>query len=258
MLRNSIPALALLALAIGAGPAARPASAQDHAKTPAAAPAAHAAAPAAAHPESEASKAEKRFEAVAEATEPGHEGGDLAHGKTPNIMEVQSPLAIWTLVTFVGLMLILGRFAWKPLIHALHEREAHLEHVLLDSEKARNDAEAIAAETRRQLAQAGDQARALIEEARKEAKASAEAILREAQTAAEANRTRAEREIAGAKEQALAEIYGKTADLAVSVAGRVLSRELNPDDQRRLVEVALNELPANASANGSVRGGQPA
>lgn len=247
MLRNSIPALALLALAIGAGPAVtRPALAQDHAP-------ARPAAKANTATQSEALKKELAFEAAAEPTEPGKEGGDLAHGEVPNIMAVESPLAIWTLVTFLVLMAVLGKFAWKPLIHALHERESHLEHVLLDTEKARNDAEAIAAETRRQLAQAGDQARALIEEARKEAKASADAIVREAQAAAEASRARAEREITGAKEQALSEIYSKTADLAVSVAGRVLSRELNADDQRRLVEVALSELPANGDGRGGDR-----
>ena len=49
-------------------------------------------------------------------------------------------------------MLVLGRFAWKPLMKALHEREAHLEHVLLDSERARNEAEALAARHRSELA----------------------------------------------------------------------------------------------------------
>ena len=236
MLRNSIPALALLALAIGTGPSARSARAEaDPLKTAA---------------ESPQSKAETRFEKDAEATQPGREGAAMAEGEKPDIMHRESPLAIWTLVVFLGLMLILGRFAWKPLIHALHEREAHLEHVLLDSEKARNDAEAIAAETRKQLAQAGDQARAIIEEAQRAAKVSADAILRDAQAAAEATRTRAEKEITGAKDQALTEIYAKTADLAVSVAGRVLSRELNSDDQRRMVAIALSELPVNGQAGG--------
>ena len=78
-------------------------------------------------------------------------------------MEVQPSLAIWTVVVFVGLMLVLGKFAWTPLMKALHEREAHLEHVLLDSEKARNEAEALAAQHRKELAKAADEVRALIE-----------------------------------------------------------------------------------------------
>ncbi len=53
-----------------------------------------------------------------------------------------------------------------------------------------------------------------------------------------------------ARDQALVEIWSKTADLAVSVAGRVLSRELNEADHRRLVESAIGELPAAPGANG--------
>ncbi len=181
---------------------------------------------------------------------PGHkaDAGDPEHQTAPqkaDIMEPQAPLAIWTLIVFLGLMLILGRFAWKPLMKALQERETHLEQVLLDSEKARNEAEAIAAENRRQLAQAADQARLMIEQAVKDGQAAAASILSKAQAEAEASRHRAEREIAGAKDQALMEIWSSTADLAVSVAGKVLSKELGEADHRRLVEMAMGELPAN-------------
>jgi F-type H+-transporting ATPase subunit b len=161
------------------------------------------------------------------------------------IMSPEAPLAIWTLIVFVGLVLILGKYAWKPMMKALQERESHLEHVLLDSEKARNEAEAIAAENRRQLAQAADQVRALIEEARKEAQVAAASIISKAQAEAEASRQRAEREIAGAKDQALMEIWSSTADLAVSVAGKVLSKELGEAEHRRLFDVAMSELPTN-------------
>ena len=160
-------------------------------------------------------------------------------------MEPQPSLAIWTLVVFVGLMLVLGKFAWGPLMKALRERESHLEQVLLDSEKARNEAEALAAQHRKELAQAADQVRALIEEARKEAQVAANSIIQKAQAEAEASRNRAEREIAGAKDQALMEIWSKTADLAVSVAGKVLSKDLGESDHRRLIEMAMGELPAN-------------
>jgi F-type H+-transporting ATPase subunit b len=171
--------------------------------------------------------------------------GQATSEEKKDILEVQSPLAIWTLVVFVCLMLVLRKYAWGPLLKALHEREAHLEHVLLDSEKARNEAEALAEKHRKELSRAADEVRALIDQARKEAEASAASILQKAQAEAEASRHRAEREIAGARDQALMEIWSKTADLAVSVAGKVLSKELVESDHRRLVEVAMGELPAN-------------
>ena len=70
-------------------------------------------------------------------------GGPHAAGEDIiNPLEPQPSLAIWTLVVFVGVLLVLGRYAWKPLLAALHNREKHLEHVLLEAERARNESEA--------------------------------------------------------------------------------------------------------------------
>jgi F-type H+-transporting ATPase subunit b len=188
---------------------------------------------------------QEKGEKKAEGEHPAAEAAGHHEEGSPNIIEAQAPLAIWTVIVFVGLLLVLGKYAWKPLMKALAERESHLEQVLLDSERARNEAEAIAAENRRHLAQAADEARLMIEQAVKDGQAAAAAILSKAQAEAEASRQRAEREISGAKDQALMEIWSSTADLAVSVAGKVLSKELGEADHKRLVELAMSELPAN-------------
>jgi len=185
--------------------------------------------------------------------EPGHDAapahGGEAGGKA-NPMELQPTLALWTVVVFVGLFFILGRFAWKPLSEALHQREEHLEHCLLQTEKARNESEQLLAEHRRLMAQADDRVRALIDKAQKDAHASAEEIVRQAQAEAESSRDRAQREIATARDQALAEIWSQTANVAVSVAGKVLSKQLNEDEHRRLLDMAIQEMPAAPSSNG--------
>jgi F-type H+-transporting ATPase subunit b len=222
MLQRMILALGLLALMVANGPQAAQAFDQENEhKAPA-----H-------QPKEGIESLEKDLSSPTDAS-----GG-------PNIIEPQAPLAIWTLVVFLCLLGVLGKFAWKPLMKALEERESHLEHVLLDTEKARNEAEAIAAQHRKELSQAADQVRALIEEARKEAQVAANSIIQKAQGEAEASRQRAEREIVSAKDQALMEIWSQTADLAVSVAGKVLGKELGESDHRRLVEMAMGELPAN-------------
>jgi F-type H+-transporting ATPase subunit b len=167
-----------------------------------------------------------------------------------NPLEVKPALAVWSLVVFVSLLFVLGRFAWKPLLAALHSREQHLEHVLLETERARNESEANLAEHRRLIARAGDEVRSILDKARQEAQATAEALIKAAQGEAELAKQRAQRDIAQARDQALAEIWEKTADMAVSVAGRVLSKELNDTDHRRLLDAAIKELPAKAGANG--------
>lgn len=234
MSRRSLSALGLLTLAFLFGPSARPTVAAEPTKTQAE-PAAHAPAAAAAPAHAEAGHAA-----------PGH-----AAAAEPNILEPQPSLAIWTVVVFLGLMFVLGKYAWKPLIEALHRREEHLEHVLVDTEKARAESERLLAEHRRQMAEAEDRARALLEEARGQARATAEEIVQKARAEAEAEQKRAQREIEVARDNALAEVWTKTADLAVSVAGKVLAKTLDGDDHRRLVEAAIHELPAApASANG--------
>src|SRR5947209_6026911 len=112
MRRQSLLALGLLALVVALGNVARPICAADVAKDAAAQQG---------HPASASS-----------------EGGDVAtdHEGTgePNILQPEPSLAIWTVVVFIGLLLVLGRFAWRPLLQALHKREEHLEHCLLETE----------------------------------------------------------------------------------------------------------------------------
>jgi F-type H+-transporting ATPase subunit b len=213
----------MLGLLAGAGWSSR-AAAFDEATAPAQA-GEHAAAPAGAHDEAA--------------------GG--AHAQ-PNILEFKLDLAAATAVVFVVLLLVLWRFAWGPLSKALDERERFQEEALAKTEQARADAERMLAEHHALMAQANDQVRALIEEARRDAERTSQTIVQRAQEEAEASRQRAERDIGLARDQALAEIWTRAADLSVSVAGRVLGRELGPEEHRRLIDAATQELPAAPAA----------
>jgi F-type H+-transporting ATPase subunit b len=187
--------------------------------------------------------------AKTDSAEHGGAGQEAPAGQ-PNILEFQLPLAFWTLVVFVVLLYVLYKFAWGPLSKALHDREHNMEQTLEQAEHARRESEKLLAEHRAQMAAAAEQARSILDDARRAAQTTGNDIVQKAQAEAEASRVRAERDIGNARDQALQEIWSKTADLAVSVAGKVLSRELSPDDQRRLVEVAMSELPSK-SGNGS-------
>lgn len=171
-----------------------------------------------------------------------------------SFLAAQPTLAIWTFVVFVGLMFVLGKYAWKPLLEALHRREQHLEHVLLETERARNDSEALLAEHRRLMAKSAEDVRNILDKGRHDAQEAADRIVKTAQAEAEAARQRAERDIASARDAALAEIWEKTADIAVSVAGRVLEKQLSGDDHRRLLDTAIMALPEIAKRNGHGHG----
>ncbi|WP_165064309.1 F0F1 ATP synthase subunit B [Paludisphaera rhizosphaerae] len=219
--------LAPQASAIEEPPAAHAAPAQAAAHAPAAPASSVAAAPAHA------------------ATAPAHEEEHKA-----NPMEPQMGLAIWTVVVFGCLFALLSKYAWGPLTEALHSREEHLEHTLHQTEKARNDAELLLAEHRKLMAESDDKVRDLLYQAQRKAETRATEILRQAQSDADASRDRAQREIAAARDQALADIWTRTADVAVTVAGRALSRELSDNERSRLLDEAIRDLPAAPAKSG--------
>lgn len=184
------------------------------------------------------------------AGKPSDAGHPPAKAAKPNLFELKPSLALDTLIVFVLLLFVLQRFAWKPLMQALHEREHQLEHTFEEAEKARAETARLLAQQKGQLDAAAGEVRALLDEARQTAQKVRDDMVKQAQQEAESVRKRAEAEIGAARDQALMDIWGQAADLAVSVAGTVVPRELNAADHRKLVERALAELPGPAKANG--------
>lgn len=187
-------------------------------------------------------------------------GADAAHaegehgGGDPNILELKPSLALATAIVFGLLLFILWKKAWGPLAKALDEREAHQENLLKQAELAKVESERMLAEHRSLMAQAQDQVRGILDEARRDADSTAQGIIQKAQAEAQSTAERAQRDINQARDEALADIWTRTADLAVSVAGKVLTQDLSSDDRRRLNDLALNQLPRDAAAaNGSGR-----
>lgn len=168
-------------------------------------------------------------------------GGDVA--PPPQILELKPELAITTLIVFGLLLLVLKKYAWGPLAKALSDREHNIERALNAAESAKAEGERLLAAHRAQMDQVAQQIRAMLDEARRDATVLADEISRKAQAEADSSRERAERDIATARDHALLDIYSKAADMAVTVAGKVLKRELTESDHRRLVQVASSELP---------------
>ena len=184
----------------------------------------------------------------------GH-GADAGHGASgghaePNVLpmsaaelEEQAPLAIWSFVVFMVLLLLATKFGWKPIVQAMHDREHHLEACLHDTEKARNEAEDILRQYKSEMASASDKIKAMLDEARRDAQTTADAIVSKAQSESESLKARAERDILQAKDEALVEIWSKAADVSVQVAGKVLQKNLSAEDHKRMLDIAASELP---------------
>jgi F-type H+-transporting ATPase subunit b len=151
-------------------------------------------------------------------------------------------LGIATLIVFGLLFVILGKFAWKPIMAGLEKREELITAARTNAEKAREDAEKLLLEVKAQRARGNEEVVALLAEARRDADNFREAERARASADIQADRERLKREIDTARDQALKELWEKTVQLAALVSSKALGRVVSPDDHRRLVDDALVEL----------------
>ena len=158
-------------------------------------------------------------------------------------------LLFWMLLTFSILMFILKKFAWKPILTHIKDREETISNALSQAEKARDDMARLQGENEQLLAQARQERDAMLKEARE----MKEKIIGEAKGAAdeEAKKliTRAQDEINKQKLAAMDELKKEVAGFSVQIAEKLLAQNLeNNDAQKKLIEYQLNELTQKAQA----------
>ena len=155
-------------------------------------------------------------------------------------------LVFWTLVTFLILLFILRKFAWKPILGAVSDREEGIKDALASAEKARQEMENLTADNERILQEARAEREAMLKDARDvknkmiadakgEAQAQASKMIEQAQLAIESE-----------KKAAMAELKSHVAGLSIDIAEKVVRDELsNKDKQLKLVEDMLGEATLN-------------
>ena len=164
------------------------------------------------------------------------------HGVEPNPMEFSAPLAIFTLLVFVGLVLVLGKYAWTPILAGLEKREKSIADQIDQANQANEKAQANLQQYEQRLADAADEANKMLTAARNEANNAKERIMAEANAEAQRQRDRAVAEIEAAKNQAVRELAEKSVDSAVSLAGRLVGKEIDPKAHSELIKQSLDRF----------------
>lgn len=170
---------------------------------------------------------------AAEASEGAAPGGVFA-GDIGNM--------IWTLVIFGGVVFVLGKFAWGPILKGLQDRESFIRQSLSDAKRDRDEAEARLKEYTDRLQHARSEATAIVDEGRRDAEEVKRKIVEEGQREATEALARAKREIGIAEETAVKELYKVAAFLATDAAGRIIKKQLDPKDQERLIAESIAEI----------------
>jgi F-type H+-transporting ATPase subunit b len=164
-------------------------------------------------------------------------------------MELVQPafgLVFWMLVSFLIVLFILGKFAWKPILKALKERETSIEDALRSADKAREAMENLKADNEKLL----NEARAERERMLREARDTKDSIINEAKGKAttEANRLlqMAREAINNEKQAAITELKNQVATLSIEIAEKILREQLKDSaKQKELAEKYLKEVKLN-------------
>jgi F-type H+-transporting ATPase subunit b len=157
-------------------------------------------------------------------------------------MKFDAQVMLYTIVIFLLLLAVLWRFAWGPLMKALEEREARIAKRIADAEELRRASEERLKEYERRIVAAKDEAAAIIAEGKRDAEKVHEEIMAAAQGESAKALERARREIVLAKEAAVHDLREQMVLLVSELASGVIRREVKPEDHRRLIESAVNEV----------------
>src|SRR3712207_5006267 len=149
---------------------------------------------------------------------------------------------LWGAVGFALLFLILRRFVFPSLGKMLDERSAKIQGQMEQAESDRQSAEQLRRQYEEQLSDARNQGNTIVEEARQQAERVRADVLARAEEEAQSIRERARADVEAERGRIVQDLRGQVATLSVELAGRIVQRELNPEQHRALVDQYINEL----------------
>jgi len=161
-------------------------------------------------------------------------------GGTP--FDINVGLSFWTLIVFIALMIILGKFAWGPILGAVESREQGIRNALDEAAKRNAEASKLLEEHKAQLADARRQANELIAEGRAAGDNVRKEIEEKARAEAYSILERARTEIEREKDAALEALRKESVELALAAASRLMQENLDQPKDRALVERYLSQL----------------
>lgn len=164
------------------------------------------------------------------------------------LLKIDPGIIIWTWITFLLVLAVLGASTWKIILKGLNARADKIQEDLEEAEKTRENAKKSLAAYREQIDNAKAEASSIIENARVEANRIRDKIINNAREEAEVNKNKIMAEIDRSKEDAMNSIKKQALDIAVVMAETILKRNINKDDNQALINEFINN--ANKENNG--------
>jgi F-type H+-transporting ATPase subunit b len=177
----------------------------------------------------------------------------LPEGRTAPSGDLLSPaggLMFWTLVIFLVLFWILGRYVFPKITAAVEAREKALEEAIEGAKHDREEAARVLAEQQQQIEAARLEAQKIIVEGRQIGEKLRADMMEETHRQQQAMLDRAKREIESEKQKAIAEMRREAIELAIAGASKVIEKNLDDQSNRKIVETFLASIPVGEAKRG--------
>ena len=168
-------------------------------------------------------------------------GGNSSSKPNP-LVQLDPGLFIWTIITFLLVLFLLSKFAWKPLLKVLQEREDEIKSSLKGAELAKTELEKVNLESEKILNNARAEARKIQVESKLVSEKQRDEIIHKAKEEAKKIVVNAESQIKMEKDLAIKQIQEKVIELTFSISEKVIKKNLTSDDNKKIIKDSLKSL----------------
>ena len=158
------------------------------------------------------------------------------------LVQVDPGLYIWTIVTFLGLLVAFIYLAWTPLKATLQAREDSIRKSLDDARQAREELQRLRGESAKMLAEARAEADTILSRTREDANRFRDEMKEKAQAEAATIVKNAEKRIEMETSRALQQIRTEAVEFSVAIASKILQRNVSKEDNERLIEETFRQI----------------
>lgn len=158
------------------------------------------------------------------------------------LVQLDPGLFVWTILTFLLLVFILAKFAWKPLLKMLQDREDMVRSSLEDAEKAKSELERLNEESEAIMAKARSEAQSILADGKAAAEKVKDDIIAKSKEQANKIREDAGNQYQVEKDKAISEIKKEVVNLTLSVAEKLIQKNLSDADNKSLIEESLKKV----------------
>jgi F-type H+-transporting ATPase subunit b len=161
------------------------------------------------------------------------------------LFDLNPGLIIWTIISFLVLMGVLAKFAWKPILKMLGDREDQIRSALEEANRTRLETAEMIKQNEKNLARAEEEYQKMIREGRIMAEKLKEEIVAKAKQQAQLELQQASEEIQRSLDTAKQQLRKEVADIAIQATEKILEESLDEKKRQKLTDSIIHQLPKN-------------